>query len=535
MSNQSDYEYILEQHLSYWSEYEREMLELQSLYEGKYWDNLSHQSMWGFNQFSDQMIETNDAYKYVEQIRANLFYKSVGIDVEPDPTSEIEPDHIEVLINRWISQSTRADIIEETTKSAIIFPQSFLKCIVPGADINMKPEQKINVPKLSCLYPWEVILDIDSPSWKEQRYVGHTYWLPMSKVKDKFGKNKNISKLKPEQQEKYLERNENISKLDPMSDKYKYIRIIEFWDLVENKFIIWTPNSIQGYLELFVSDIPLTFSDSTPLVPIAPMFFSSRPGAPLVGSSTLGRVKDLIINLQVLHTYRANHVKQSVSKYLVDASVPEEAIVQFTSPIPNEVIQIDTSGLNPNSLFTPLRAAQLEPDFNIHIAEIRTLLDKSTQLPAFTRGEATNATATEVNFLNSFANNELGKMFRIKNQAIEMIAEMYVRSLYELFDDEDEIVVEVNGEAKVITKEDLKGSYRYFVMDGAISPATQSMKRNELIANIPTLIQLGANQKEILKTLIDLSDLPQKFLEVVEQVNPSVIPEQTPQIEGEVI
>jgi hypothetical protein len=104
-------------------------------------------------------------------------------------------------------------------------------------------------------------------------------------------------------------------------------------------------------------------------------------------------------------------------------------------------------------------------------------------------------------------------MAREKDQALEKITEIYIRLLDLLADDGETAVLDVEGEARVITPKDLDGKFRINALDQGSTPLSDALRKQNLISLIPTLQGLGVRGDKILEEIVRSYELPKDFLE----------------------
>ncbi len=174
------------------------------------------------------------------------------------------------------------------------------------------------------------------------------------------------------------------------------------------------------------------------------------------------------------------------------------------------------NGLDEDSLSGLIQQVGVEPissNFDRYLAYIEQDINRGSILAPFSRGEATRATATEITALAQYSASEIGKLAREKDQALESITHIYLRLLDLLADDGETAVLEVEGEAKVITPTDLDGKFRINALDQGSTPLSDAMKKSNFLALLPTLQGLGVPAQKIKEELVRLYGLPKDFLE----------------------
>ena len=134
----------------------------------------------------------------------------------------------------------------------------------------------------------------------------------------------------------------------------------------------------------------------------------------------------------------------------------------------------------------------------------------------FTRGVATNASATEVAALTQYSANEIGRMARFFHRSIEQVAEVYQALVFHLFmtsDNEDKKeVVLIDRNPTVLARQQFEGKFKYAFADQASTPIASAIKRSAVTQLLPMLMSLGVPSEEILSYLVTVFDLPEEFL-----------------------
>jgi hypothetical protein len=368
--------------------------------------------------------------------------------------------------------------------------------------------EKVSIRAIPC---WEIIVDMDSSAWEEQRYIAHTYYLSMPEVRQKFGAKKFTSIPKVDYftpQEKYTGVSEDLP------DDYLYIQVVEFYDLAYDKLYFWSPNYRDGGELLEKSDIPIRSYDDRPMSPICPLFYARKPEKPMCGMSAVCRVYDQFYEKNILRTYWANAVRRDSRQYLYkEGSLDEEALAKITAGVDGAMIPVDEPVLD-----GIIRAVGVEPlsgNFDRYLGYIEQDINRGSILAPFSRGEATKATATEVTALAQYSASEIGKLARERDNAIEVIAVTYLRIVSLLAEDKEQAVIEVEGLPKVITVEDLDAKFKIVALDQSSTPLSEALKRTNLVQLLPVLTQLGVPPEKIKEELIRIYDLPESFLEEV--------------------
>jgi hypothetical protein len=503
---------VLDEHNHYWDDQRAEMKRYRDVYENRFWQS---------EYMDDTMVrvETSDCFSYIEGFIASLFSRNPAVVVAKD-SSIIEGNAkmAQAVVNRFLFD--KREQLEIASRLALIYPSSFLK-LTPTSSTDML--EKVSIRAIPC---WEIIVDMDASSWDQQRFVAHTYYLSMPEVREKFGAKQFTAIPKVDYftpQEKYTGVSEDLP------DDYLYIQIVEFYDLAYDKLYFWSPNYRDGGELLEKSGIPIRTYDDRPMSPICPLFYARKPEKPMCGLSAVSRVYDQFYEKNILRTYWANSVRRDSRQYLYkEGSLDEEALAKITAGVDGAMIAVDEPVLD--GIIKAVGVEPLSGNFDRYLSYIEQDINRGSILAPFSRGEATKATATEVTALAQYSASEIGKLARERDNAIELIAKTYLRIISLLADDKEQAVIEVDKLPKVITVEDLDAKFKIVALDQSSTPLSEALKRANLVQLLPVLTQLGVPTAKIKEELIRIYDLPDSFLEEMEQ--PIAPPTALPQGQG---
>lgn len=500
---------ILEDHTDYWSTQAASLRKYKNVYENTFWSSENS---------DDSMIrvETADCFSYVEGFIASLFSKNPAVVIGGDAANTSgDPDLAQEAANRFLYG--QREQLEIASRLALIYPCAFLK-LSPTQSTEMLDKVSIR-----ALPPWEVIVDRDASGWTEQRFVGHTYYLTLSEAKAKFGNKSFTSVPKVD----YFENNVKgtrsgayggtSSSYTELPDEYQYIQIVELYDLGYDGLYFWSPNYKMGEELLENTEIPVRTYDDRPLSTLIPLYYARKPDRPMEGLSAVSRVYDQFYEKNILRTYWANAVRRDSRQYLYkEGAFDEEELAKITAGIDGAMIGTDEPTLD--GLIRPLDVVPISSNFDRYLGFIESDINRGSILAPFTRGEATRATATEINALAQYSASEIGKLARDRDGAIEAVANVYLRQLSLLADEGEKAVLLVKGQAKVITTKDLHGKFRISALDQGHSPLSDALRKQNLLQLLPILTQLGVPADVLREQLVRVYDLSEDYLKQPEPV-----------------
>jgi hypothetical protein len=227
------------------------------------------------------------------------------------------------------------------------------------------------------------------------------------------------------------------------------------------------------------------------------------------------RIYDQVYEKNILRSFWANAVRRDTRQFLVrEGSIDEEALAKITAGIDGAMIPVDAENLA--GLISIVPSIPISTNHNIYLQQIDHDLSKGSVMAPFTRGQATNSSATEVAALAQYTASEIGRLARERDGMVEKIAELYIRIIGVISEDKDREVVIIDGVATIVAPQKLDGKFKFVSQDQASTPIAESIKRQQMLQLAPVLGQLGVEQWKIRDEIIRLFDLPRSFSETPE-------------------
>jgi len=247
---------ILKGHEDYWDDQRHDLYKYKKAYETKFWSRESEGQQLNY-------IQTSDAYGYVESYIASLFARNPGVVVKNGIRGRGNAKVAQHLANDFLAyQRTQ---IENASRLALIYPMAFIKLMPTRRDDVLR---KIETCAIS---PWEVILDRDARRYEDARFIGHKYYMTLIDARHMFGDKKYNPVRKEEYFDKYnadhLYHGESDEYGDLNFDFYKYIEVVELYDLHTGLVHFWSPNWKDDKF-LLVEEIPFRDANGDPVPPI---------------------------------------------------------------------------------------------------------------------------------------------------------------------------------------------------------------------------------------------------------------------------
>lgn len=492
---------VVHEHERYWDQLRPDMQRYRRLYLTRFWEG---------RDFDDTMlrVETSDAYAFIEMYIASLFTRAPSVEVAADGNNQGDAELVRAVVQRFLYRQRQA--MENASRLALLYPMGFMK-LSPNESTDMF--EKV---RLRALEPWTVLLDRDADLWEEQRFVGHRYWLPIEEARQQFGA-KQFTAVPKQTYFEDAARNNNerwTSQQLQLPDEYMYIEVVELYDMQFDRLYIWTPNWGSGDKLLLNEPIPVRSYDDQPLAAIVPLYYSRHPERPMDGYSAMARVYDQLLEKNVIRTFQANALRRDSRQFLYkEGSIDEEALAKITSGVDGTMIPVDAETLD--GIIKEVEVGTLSSNFDKYLNYVEQDLQRGNMMAPFTQGVATKATATEVTALAQYSASEIGRLARERDEMIENLARVYVRTLLLLLEDGDRAVMSMDDGTtpRIVSPQDLDGRFRFSALDQASTPLSDSIKRQQFLQLIPVLTGLGVDPAQMRAEVVRMFDLPSEFNE----------------------
>ena len=96
-------------------------------------------------------------------------------------------------------------------------------------------------------------------------------------------------------------------------------------------------------------------------------------------------------------------------------------------------------------------------------------------------------------------------------------------------------VILMDGVPQTINERDLNGDFTFYASDTGATPLSEAVKKQEFLAVMPTLIEMGVPQQEVLAHLINMMGLPQSFITSLEGAVAQEQPMATTQAQQDIV
>ncbi len=536
MLEPSDIRDLCEQHDLYWDQRRDQLRELRRLYMTRFWETETYPTLDGILR-----TEVPKAYAVVESYLGSLYAKNPSVRVEPDLRDRGNPEVAQATANQYLL--TIREQLEDATRLALIYPCAFMK---------LAPVESVDpLKRVSCaaLPPWEVIVDATAFSWDQQRHVGHVYLMPLAEAAERYGKDPEDFKTRA--YSKWIEATGIAGKSVMMGvdsnagavpDSDRWVRIVELYDLLEDRLLVWSGDFDDGNSFLFegvkvqvggldpdaqadtetpdseivheTTGIPFKSASGRPVVPILPLYFSRDPDTPLRGYSLIHRSLDQFREMNVMRTYQAQGVRRMARQWMVRAGfLSEDSAAKISQGLDGEFVEVDlVPGAPLEGNIIPVPQAPIPGDIAAYATTVDMDIRDAGLLAPFTRGEVTKSTATEQNLLAAYTSSELGRMARIRDAVITGLAQTYNIILSVVLGDDAEPLALPNPVGPtILSADDLTGDFGYWAVDAGTTPMSDLAKQQSLERLAPILVQLGADPALLLEEMVRVFQLPENL------------------------
>jgi len=505
---------VYDAHDRRWEERRPEMRRLRNAYLMRYWDKRE----------TDQLlIETSRGYELIESYVASLFVKDPAVVVQPDIRGAGNPEVAQEVANVWL-HTVRA-VLENALRLALIYPFGAVKL---GTREHPDPLQRVTV---AAVAPWDIIVDTTAETWEAQRFVAHRYYLPVEVAKERYGAKKYTERRFMRYITEDVEGRGDGAGYDrvmgadgglPPSEEH-FILVVEVYDLAAGEFKVWSPDwkedgwlydgvpleaGEDGELQKF-KGIPFKTASGAVKVPLVPLYMSTEPDEPLAGYSALRRVYDQVAETNIIRTFQANGVRKAARQWMVEKGVLDpESMAKIAQGRDGEFIEVELSvGQTLAGSIAPIPHVPVPVELERYLQEVDADFGRGSVLAPFTRGEATRASATEVQALAAYSASEIGRMARARDACITATAHTYLVMLAVLMGDTSDLI-RLGGKLYELQAADLLGDFQVFAHDLGTTPMSTAVKKQELLTLLPLLEKLGVAPPALLNMVVRAFDLP---------------------------
>lgn len=509
---------IFDRHESYWDERRAEMRRMRHAYLMRFWKREGD-----FDR--ELLVETSRAYELVESYVASLFVRDPSVVVKPDIHGHGKPKVSEAVVNRWLRQWR--DAIEDGLRLSLIYPFAALKLSVSHRT------SLLDRVEVAALAPWDVIVDDTVSTWSAQRWTGHRYLIPLEEAKRRYGNRDYSERI----YERYIENIDGDTAEIPTTGgnsgfgtqaEDRFVMVVEVFDLLHDKMYVWSPDwkrdkwlydgvaleiGVEDEQEEKYSKIPYQTTAGTYRVPIIPMYLSREPDCPMRGYSSLRRVYDQLREVNNIRTFQAQGTRRA-ARMLVTARgvLDEEAKSKYAQGQDGEVIEVELSkGQTMSEIMQPIPHNPVPAELERYAQIVDEDFSRGSVMAPFSRGQATQATATEIQAMAAYTASEIGRMARSRDQCITALAACYLTMIGTLLGDDADIV-RLEDEVVALQADDVLGDFDLYAQDSGNTPMSEAARKQEIERLTPILQALGVPNEALLNMLVRTFELPPQLV-----------------------
>jgi len=189
----------------------------------------------------------------------------------------------------------------------------------------------------------------------------------------------------------------------------------------------------------------------------------------------------------------------------------EDAAAKISQGLDGEFIEVDTQPGQPlEGNMVPVPTAPIPGDIAAYALTVDGDIRDAGLLAPFTRGEVTKSTATEQNLLAAYTSSEIGRMARIRDEAITSVARVYNIMLSVVLGNDAEPLALPNPVGPtILSADDLTGDFGYWAVDAGTTPMSDLAKQQAFERLTPLLLQVGADPIRLLEEVVRVFQLPE--------------------------
>jgi hypothetical protein len=527
-------------------------------------------------------VEVNRVAPIVEAILGELFPNTLDVEMTPAPGDSGDEVKATRAVKHWLLSQGMAGRVKMVLSQATLFDGAGFKI---GRDMGIIQTggHKVNAQKAvwARVVPWwEIVLDKEVHDKEDQRYIGHLYWVPLSDARKRFPEVSFAGAVRPRPLEdghiSYTDRRRAQS---GQVDEEKFVRILEWYNLVDDyylgeadvisgkpndEYIVYgedgkllhrdkdpfldefgNPYCIRGRQEIYLPEenlktpirifpIPLHNGRGKPQAPLVPCILNHEVTYPLKGRSIVERSFDQQREINIDRSFKATATRRNGRAWLAQkGAIDEKNMSLLQSGADGVIIEVEPQQegvpANLSNVMFPVPITTIPPDNWRYAVEVEADLGRVVATPKFAMGEATGASATEVNHLAGYAQNEVGQYRNQRDAWLAEVTSLYLQvqvAAMRALGPATTIPVaipkrerDVDGPTyEEVGIPDLDGEFTIAVFQGPSGPVQKAQAQQRLATMLPMVTPLfvsvanGGEGSEgnalLLDTLVDVMELP---------------------------
>jgi len=231
------------------------------------------------------------------------------------------------------------------------------------------------------------------------------------------------------------------------------------------------------------------------------------------GYSSLRRVYDQLREVNNIRTFQAQGTRRA-ARMLVTARgvLDEEAKSKYAQGQDGEVIEVELSkGQTMSEIMQPIPHNPVPAELERYAQIVDEDFSRGSVMAPFSRGQATQATATEIQAMAAYTASEIGRMARSRDQCITALAACYLTMIGTLLGDDADIV-RLEDEVVALQADDVLGDFDLYAQDSGNTPMSEAARKQEIERLTPILQALGVPNEALLNMLVRTFELPPQLV-----------------------
>jgi len=449
----------LAEHDAFWKERQAELAGVAAVYETRWWQWVIGEAK---GEVSEEIksisnrYETNKIKPAASAYYANLFPRSMRVDVSPSATTTGDPDKAGLVVNDWMFAAEQRQRWDSAVRQALLYPGVCFRFAVNHEDCAKPPPDRV---ELYVCPIWEAVIDREVYDVRHQRFRGHVGWRPLEQVAAEYNLPKD--KLAGQYRNDFLDSRgssrgtaqspgaQDSTSTSLVGTEAKWVRVMELCNFAEDYvdddgevyrgsyevYLLDQPAELAGKDEpLYVGPMPGLDADGEPAPHIFVHFFETRAEYPLQG---LAPAAQWMPQQRELNAYRSQMADKASRDKVIWVGAPgmsSDEKKKVVSAKDMEVLFPDQKtwkeiGSDARRYIAQVQPAKASVDIErfADIAERDFVAEVALSPSAF--GVRQNVTAEEIQYQRDFTDSEFGRYASAWERTLEQLAEAYVQTL----------------------------------------------------------------------------------------------------------
>jgi hypothetical protein len=386
--------------------------------------------------------EDNRLWKEVQTYTAALYPRASRVICQQDPMDRGDPEVASAVLNAWWEKDGQYRTVRDCVEMAILWPGC-------GFKVGFEPgtANPIERTYLEPIPPWELILDRNATSIKNERFRGHVYQAPLDEILAKYPEL--TGKIAGTSRTDFLSGSSvtvtsggtstpaNVE----MSEDGQFVRVLEFTNFRDSVTV--DGETYRGRLEVYILDqsaevsdkpiavvpLPMADADGRGRSNVVPLMFAHEPGYPFRPVAPVARLLPLQVTLNRLETAALGDVRRNTRKFLYHKSaLVQDELDKLLNGIDMQGAAVDDE-LNLEAAVRMLEHQPIAADTIAYINRIDAKLQRQAGGSPNARQEITGATAYEVQTVQLFTEEGLKFHALLLSDALAEVSRLALRAI----------------------------------------------------------------------------------------------------------